>query len=128
MRYVSSKEFAELNSITVQRVRELLAERRIPGVIRTGRVLLIPVDAPLPAYGDLTKYDYSEGEYLALGDFAARNHTSKKRLHAMYEAGDLPEAIEAGGRLFIPASYVMPEDNRIIHGRYVGWRDKHKKL
>ena len=128
MRYVSSKEFAELNSITVQRVRELLAARRIPSVIRTGRAFLIPDDAPLPSYGDSTQYEFSKGEYLALGDYAQRNHTSKKRLHAMYKAGDLPEAIEAGGRLFIPASYVMPEDNRIIHGRYVGWRDKHKKL
>lgn len=51
--YMSAKEAAEKWGITERRVQKLCEENRIPGVVRFGHALAIPMDAEKPA--DLRK-------------------------------------------------------------------------
>lgn len=127
IKYLSSTEYAKLHGVHPVTIRKLLAGRHIPGVIRTGRSLLIPDDAPLPRYDDTRQYDYEENIFLAMGDYASQNHTSKRRMQELYEAGELTGAIEAGGRIYIKSDYEMPTDGRIKSGQYIGWRDKYSR-
>lgn len=47
-RYVSTPDYAEMHGKERKQITNYCKEERIPGVIRTGKNYLIPIDAPYP--------------------------------------------------------------------------------
>ncbi|NLT15402.1 MAG: hypothetical protein GXY05_13795, partial [Clostridiales bacterium] len=114
MKYISSKEYAAKYNWNPVYVRMLLADGAIPGVIRTGRTLLIPENTPAPEWLDGTKHEYETGCYTALSTWADANNFSRSRLKDLYNAGKLPSIIEVGGRLFVPDDLLSREEAEIL--------------
>ncbi|NLT12891.1 MAG: hypothetical protein GXY05_00965 [Clostridiales bacterium] len=121
-KFLSTGEFAEKHQIHPANLRKLLVDKRIPGVISTGRALLIPEDAPLPKHGDKTMYPYIEDVYLSLDAYCKQTGASKARVISMFENDEIPEAVTAGGRMFLPNGLKLDSDKRVKSGSYVNWR------
>ncbi|EPY2272921.1 helix-turn-helix domain-containing protein [Clostridium sporogenes] len=62
MDYISAPEVAKKWGISERRVQKLCKENRIPGVVRFGRMWLIPKDAEKPVDGRHTRRKIKDGE------------------------------------------------------------------
>ncbi|EPY6472343.1 helix-turn-helix domain-containing protein [Clostridium sporogenes] len=62
MDYISAPEVAKKWGISERRVQKLCKENRIPGVVRFGRMWLIPKDVEKPVDGRHTRRKIKDGE------------------------------------------------------------------
>lgn len=127
--YISMKEYALKHGLHYDTVRTHIAAHRIPGVLHAGHILMIPEDAPLPRYGDMTQYEYVHSDYISLCLFSKIAGTSSARVLRFYQDGALgdTDTIMVDGRLLISAKCKLPPDRRLRSGKYIGWRAKNGK-
>ncbi|MBQ3009785.1 MAG: hypothetical protein IJA20_08260 [Methanocorpusculum sp.] len=125
--YLSADEYAKLHNLNSQRIRMLLRQRRIPGVIITPKMYLIPEDAPLPPARDMSQFEYRQANYISASAAARKNGISINRVRALRQLGLIEGIIQVGKYQMIPEDWVPPQDRRIKSQKYIGWRNKHGK-
>jgi len=125
--YLSADEYAKLHNLNSQRIRMLLRQRRIPGVIITPKMYLIPEDAPLPSARDMSQYEYRQANYISATATAQKNGISINRVRSLLQLGLVGGAIQVGKYQMIPEDWVPPQDRRVKSQKYIGWRKKYGK-
>ena len=125
--YLTVNDFADKYKLNRQHVCLLLRQQRIPGVILTPKMYLIPHDAKPPKHRDMTRYEYTRANYLSVAAAAAKNGISAARVKSLLELNLVEGAIRAGAYTLIPEDWVAPQDRRIKNSKYVGWRKKYGK-
>lgn len=126
-RYLSAADYAKLHDLNSQRIRMLLRQHRIPDVIITPKMYLIPEDAPLPPARNMSQYQYKQANYISATAAAQKNGISINRVRALLQQGLVEGVIQVGKYQMIPEDWVPPQDRRVKSQKYIGWRKKYGK-
>ena len=67
-------------------------------------------------------------EYITIKELAERWEITPRRIQKMCADGKLPGAKKFGRDWAIPQDIERPTDNRVVTGKYKGWRQKNDSM